>query len=104
MAEAGPPGDVLSAHTRTMPACRLALRLTAEMSQVSNAYLGPAYLSQVEHGLPRPSLRALRAITDALELLGERRLVQAGRTEPAAALAGSRADTEAAIPSPARSD
>ena len=52
---------------------RLSLRQLAEMTSLSNPYL-----SQVERGLHQPSIRALKAISDALNLSAETLLAQAG--------------------------
>ena len=52
---------------------RLSLRQLAEMTSLSNPYL-----SQVERGLHQPSIRALRAISDALNVSAETLLAQAG--------------------------
>ena len=51
----------------------LSLRQLAEKTSLSNPYL-----SQVERGLHQPSIRALRAISDALNLSAETLLTQAG--------------------------
>jgi len=52
---------------------RLSLRQLAELTSLSNPYL-----SQVERGLHQPSIRALKAISDALNLSAETLLTQAG--------------------------
>jgi transcriptional regulator with XRE-family HTH domain len=77
----------------------LSLRQLAELTSLSNPYL-----SQVERGLHQPSVRVLRAISDALNLSAESLLAQAGLID---AMAGPRAgvataedelpDTEQAI-------
>src|ERR1700733_13874234 len=51
----------------------LSLRQLAEKPSLSNPYL-----SQVERGLHQPSIRALKAISDALNLSAETLLAQAG--------------------------
>ncbi len=51
----------------------LSLRQLAEMTSLSNPYL-----SQVERGLHQPSVRVLRAISDALNLSAETLMAQAG--------------------------
>jgi transcriptional regulator with XRE-family HTH domain len=51
----------------------LSLRQLAELSSLSNPYL-----SQVERGLHQPSVRALKAISDALNLSAETLLAEAG--------------------------
>ena len=58
----------------------LSLRQLAERTRLSNPYL-----SQVERGLHQPSVRVLRAISDALNLSAETLLTQAGLLD---ALAG----------------
>ena len=59
----------------------LSLRQMAELTSLSNPYL-----SQVERGLHEPSVRVLRAISDALNLSAETLLTEAGLID---ALAGS---------------
>jgi len=58
----------------------LSLRQLAERTRLSNPYL-----SQIERGLHQPSVRVLRAISDALNLSAETLLTQAGLLD---ALAG----------------
>jgi transcriptional regulator with XRE-family HTH domain len=79
----------------------LSLRQLAELTSLSNPYL-----SQVERGLHQPSVRVLRAISDALNLSAETLLAQAGLIDAIASGAGARAgagdepvvpDTERAI-------
>jgi transcriptional regulator with XRE-family HTH domain len=76
----------------------LSLRQLAEKASLSNPYL-----SQVERGLHQPSIRALRAISDALNLSAETLLAQAGLIDAMAgdAVKAARADeapdTERAI-------
>jgi transcriptional regulator with XRE-family HTH domain len=60
----------------------LSLRQLAELSSLSNPYL-----SQVERGLHQPSVRVLRAISDALNLSAESMLAQAGLIDAIAATA-----------------
>jgi transcriptional regulator with XRE-family HTH domain len=64
----------------------LSLRQLAERTRLSNPYL-----SQIERGLHQPSVRVLRAISDALNLSAETLLTQAGLLDALAA--GSDADT-----------
>jgi transcriptional regulator with XRE-family HTH domain len=52
---------------------RLSLRELAGLTDLSNAYL-----SQVERGLHEPSVRVLKAISEALDLSAETLLAQAG--------------------------
>ena len=63
----------------------LSLRQLAELTSLSNPYL-----SQVERGLHQPSLRVLKAISDALNLSAEALLAQAGLID---AVAGDGTDT-----------
>src|ERR1700756_5151665 len=61
----------------------LSLRQLAELTRLSNPYL-----SQVERGVHQPSVRVLKAISEALNLSAETLLAQAGLfsgEEPAAA-------------------
>src|SRR2546429_9811660 len=51
----------------------LSPRQLAELTSLSNPYL-----SQVERGLPQPSVRVLKAISDALNVSAETLLAQAG--------------------------
>lgn len=51
----------------------LSLRQLAELTSLSNPYL-----SQIERGLHQPSVRVLKAISDALNLSAETLLSQAG--------------------------
>jgi transcriptional regulator with XRE-family HTH domain len=74
----------------------LSLRQLAELTHLSNPYL-----SQVERGLHQPSVRVLRAISDALNLSAETLLAQAGlidavTADPASADA-SQTDTRAPL-------
>jgi transcriptional regulator with XRE-family HTH domain len=79
----------------------LSLRQLAELTSLSNPYL-----SQIERGLHQPSVRVLKAISDALNLSAETLLTQAGlidaMTGEAGAVTGAEeqspvADTEQAI-------
>jgi transcriptional regulator with XRE-family HTH domain len=58
-------------HQRKM--ANLSLRQLAELTSLSNPYL-----SQIERGLHEPSVRVLKAISDALNLSAETLLAQAG--------------------------
>src|SRR5690349_21708629 len=51
----------------------LSLRQLAELTSLSNPYL-----SQIERGLHQPSVRVLKALSDALNLSAETLLAQAG--------------------------
>lgn len=67
----------------------LSLRQLAELTSLSNPYL-----SQVERGLHQPSVRVLKAISDALNLSAETLLAEAGLID---AIAGS-PDPKPAVP------
>jgi transcriptional regulator with XRE-family HTH domain len=69
----------------------LSLRQLAELTSLSNPYL-----SQIERGLHQPSVRVLRAISDALNLSAESLLAQAGLIDAIADGAGARAGEAAA--------
>ena len=58
----------------------LSLRQLAERTRLSNPYL-----SQIERGLHQPSVRVLRAISDALNMSAETLLTQAGLIDALAA-------------------
>ena len=58
----------------------LSLRQLAELTSLSNPYL-----SQVERGLHQPSVRVLKAISDALNVSAETLLAQAGLIDAIAA-------------------
>ena len=66
--------EVLGAFIRNQrQLANLSLRQLASMTSLSNPYL-----SQVERGLHQPSVRVLKAISDALNLSTETLLAQAG--------------------------
>jgi transcriptional regulator with XRE-family HTH domain len=66
--------EALGAYIRQQrQRANLSLRQLADLTSLSNPYL-----SQVERGLHQPSIRALRAISDALNLSAETLLAQAG--------------------------
>ena len=66
--------EVLGAFIRNQrQLANLSLRQLASMTSLSNPYL-----SQVERGLHQPSVRVLKAISDALNLSAETLLAQAG--------------------------
>ena len=72
----------------------LSLRQLAEMTSLSNPYL-----SQVERGLHQPSVRVLKALSDALNVSAETLMAQAGLID---AMTGDKADGEQSeVPSPA---
>jgi transcriptional regulator with XRE-family HTH domain len=66
--------EVLGAFIREQrKKANLSLRQLAELTSLSNPYL-----SQVERGLHQPSVRVLKAISDALNLSAESLMAQAG--------------------------
>ncbi len=71
----------------------LSLRQLAELTSLSNPYL-----SQVERGLHQPSVRVLKAISDALNLSAGTLLAEAGLID---AMAGSSPGGKQAGPGPA---
>ena len=62
----------------------LSLRQLAELTSLSNPYL-----SQIERGLHQPSVRVLKAISDALNLSAETLLTQAGLIDAMTGEAGA---------------
>jgi transcriptional regulator with XRE-family HTH domain len=77
----------------------LSLRQLAELTSLSNPYL-----SQVERGLHEPSVRVLKAISDALNLSAETLLAEAGLIDAMAGgspAAGSAATAEPGARTPA---
>jgi transcriptional regulator with XRE-family HTH domain len=77
--------EALGAFIRTQrQLANLSLRQLAELTSLSNPYL-----SQVERGLHEPSVRVLKAISDALNVSAETLLAQAGLVD---AVAGQSAD------------
>jgi transcriptional regulator with XRE-family HTH domain len=77
--------EALGAFIRTQrQTANLSLRQLAELTSLSNPYL-----SQVERGLHEPSVRVLKAISDALNLSAETLLAQAGLVD---AVTGGSAD------------
>jgi transcriptional regulator with XRE-family HTH domain len=94
--------EALGAFIRTQrQLANLSLRQLADLTSLSNPYL-----SQVERGLHEPSVRVLKAISDALNVSAETLLAQAGLVDAvngenagAGALAetGEEERTEAAI-------
>jgi transcriptional regulator with XRE-family HTH domain len=70
----------LGAFIRTQrQMANLSLRQLAELTHLSNPYL-----SQIERGLHQPSVRVLKAISDALNVSAETLMAQAGLIEAAA--------------------
>jgi transcriptional regulator with XRE-family HTH domain len=81
--------EALGAFIRTQrQLANLSLRQLAELTSLSNPYL-----SQVERGLHQPSVRVLKAISDALNLSVEALLAQAGLGD---AVVGEGTDSTAA--------
>ena len=68
----------------------LSLRQLAELTSLSNPYL-----SQVERGLHEPSVRVLKAISDALNVSAETLLAEAGLID---AMAGGSKDASQGAP------
>jgi transcriptional regulator with XRE-family HTH domain len=88
--------EALGAFIRTQrQLANLSLRQLAELTKLSNPYL-----SQIERGLHEPSVRVLKAISDALNVSTETLLAQAGLTGTSVAAespgesAGSAAEDE----------
>jgi transcriptional regulator with XRE-family HTH domain len=71
----------------------LSLRQLAELTSLSNPYL-----SQIERGLHQPSVRVLKAISDALNLSAETLLAQAGLIDAIAAKAPGEGDAQPKAP------
>ena len=91
--------QTLGAFIRTQrKMANLSLRQLAELTSLSNPYL-----SQVERGLHQPSVRVLKAISDALNVSAETLLAQAGLIDgvtgesAAAGEAGQQSRTEDVI-------
>jgi transcriptional regulator with XRE-family HTH domain len=69
-----PQREALGAFIRAQrQMANLSLRQLAELTHLSNPYL-----SQIERGLHQPSVRVLKAISDALNLSAETLMAQAG--------------------------
>ena len=77
----------------------LSLRQLAELTHLSNPYL-----SQVERGLHQPSVRVLKAISDALNLSAETLLAQAGLIDAVTADTASADASEADVSAPLTED
>ena len=86
--------EVLGAFIREpRKRANLSLRQLAEMTSLSNPYL-----SQVERGLHQPSVRVLKALSDALNVSAETLMAQAGLID---AMTGDKADGEQSeVPAP----
>ena len=82
--------EALGAFIRTQrKMANLSLRQLAELTSLSNPYL-----SQVERGLHQPSVRVLKAISDALNLSAESLMAQAGLIDAIASTDKGQADAE----------
>ena len=80
--------EALGAFIRTQrQLANLSLRQLAELTSLSNPYL-----SQVERGLHEPSVRVLKAISDALNVSAETLLAQAGLVDAVAGVSADAAD------------
>ena len=74
--------EALGAYIREQrKLANLSLRQLAELTSLSNPYL-----SQIERGLHQPSVRVLKAISDALNVSAETLLAQAGLIDAVAGL------------------
>src|ERR1700679_2728437 len=83
--------EALGAFIRTQRhMANLSLRQLADLTSLSNPYL-----SQVERGLHEPSVRVLKAISDALNVSAETLLAQAGLVD---AVAGEKTGENAGAP------
>src|SRR5271165_687968 len=88
--------EALGAFIRTQRRmANLSLRQLAELTHLSNPYL-----SQIERGLHQPSVRVLKAISDALNLSAESLMAQAGLIDAIASTspADDGTDLKAALP------
>jgi transcriptional regulator with XRE-family HTH domain len=84
--------EALGAFIRTQrQLANLSLRQLAELTSLSNPYL-----SQVERGLHEPSVRVLKAISDALNVSAETLLAQAGLVDAVAGVSADAADATGA--------
>jgi transcriptional regulator with XRE-family HTH domain len=89
--------EALGAFIRTQrQMANLSLRQLADLTSLSNPYL-----SQVERGLHEPSVRVLKAISDALNVSAETLLAQAGLVD---AVTGEKASEKAGGPDEAGED
>ncbi len=87
------PLAAFGAYLRTQrQLAKLSLRQLAELTRLSNPYL-----SQLERGLHQPSIKAVKAIADALDLQAETLIAQLTGDAPGAPASGGSGDTEAAI-------
>jgi transcriptional regulator with XRE-family HTH domain len=80
--------EALGAFIRTQrQMANLSLRQLADLTSLSNPYL-----SQVERGLHEPSVRVLKAISDALNVSAETLLAQAGLVDAVTGKSAEAAD------------
>jgi transcriptional regulator with XRE-family HTH domain len=78
----------------------LSLRQLAELTSLSNPYL-----SQIERGLHQPSVRVLKALSDALNVSAETLLTQAGLIDAIAGVdQGKKGEAASASGTPAAPD
>jgi transcriptional regulator with XRE-family HTH domain len=85
--------EALGAFIRTQrKMANLSLRQLAELTSLSNPYL-----SQIERGLHQPSVRVLKAISDALNVSAETLLAQAGLIDAAVGDTASGTDEPASF-------
>jgi transcriptional regulator with XRE-family HTH domain len=77
----------------------LSLRQLAELTSLSNPYL-----SQIERGLHQPSVRVLKAISDALNVSAETLLAQAGLVDAVAGESAPRGSDATADAGPGPAD
>jgi len=84
----GPQREALGAFIREQrKKANLSLRQLAELTSLSNPYL-----SQVERGLHQPSVRVLKALSDALNVSAETLMAQAGLIDAMAGTAEATLD------------
>ena len=88
--------QALGAFIRTQrKLANLSLRQLADMTSLSNPYL-----SQIERGLHQPSVRVLRALSEALDVSAETLLAQAGLLDPERGTAAGPATSAKPPPDP----
>jgi transcriptional regulator with XRE-family HTH domain len=86
-----PTAQAFGEYLRTQrQLAQLSLRQLSELTNISNPYL-----SQIERGVHRPSVRVIRSLADALNLSAQALLAQAAGLEDSVDI--PRDDTEAAI-------
>ncbi len=86
-----PAAQAFGEYLRTQrKLAQLSLRQLSELTNISNPYL-----SQIERGVHRPSVRVIRSLADALNLSAQALLAQAAGLGDSVDVPGD--DTEAAI-------